>query len=385
MMPATRRHHVRAVLTLCLLAACSACRKETAEEVESTSPVSVRTEPAASGDIRGLIHATGMVGPAPGAELVVVAPEAARIVEIPKATGDRVRRGDVLVRFEIPGPEAAAQKLQAEVTRAAAALETTRAAQTRARELFDRGVAARKEVEDAGRSVADAEAAVAQARASLGAARTVADRSTVRATFDGVVSRRNHNPGDLVEPSSGDPVLRVIDPNRLEVIASVPLADVARVTVGASGRLVAPAGTSETVLKVLARPPAVESGTATAPVRLSLPASSPLPIGAPVQVDIDAEEHHDVVLVPAPALVREGQETAVFVAQDGKAKRRPVKVGLTDAEHVEIVSGVKAGDRVIVDGQAGLPDDAAIVEGEATETPGKPVEGQPEDTKEDVK
>ncbi len=92
-------------------------------------------------------------------------------------------------------------------------------------DLFDRGVAARKEVEDADRAVADAQAALAQAEAARAAANLVAARSVVRATFDGVVAKRYHNPGDLVEPVSADPVLRVIDPRRLEVVASVPLAD----------------------------------------------------------------------------------------------------------------------------------------------------------------
>jgi multidrug efflux pump subunit AcrA (membrane-fusion protein) len=79
-----------------------------------------------------------------------------------------------------------------------------------------------------------------------------------------------------------------------------------------------------------------------------------------VQVDIEAEQHSNVVLIPADAIVREGDETAVFVAAGGKAARRPVKIGLADGARVEIVSGVKAGEAVIVDGQAGLPDGAAI-------------------------
>ena len=59
---------------------------------------------------------------------------------------------------------------------------------------------------------------------------------------------------------------------------------------------------------------------------------------------------------PPPRIVREGEETAVFVASGGKAQRRPgADRRSTDGEHVEIVSGVKAGEPVIVDGQAGLP------------------------------
>jgi RND family efflux transporter MFP subunit len=184
------------------------------------------------------VHATGIVDPAPGADLVVIAPEATRIAEIPRASGDRVRQGDLLVRFEIPSSTAEVQRQQAEVARTMAALDNAKATQTRARELFDRGVAARRDVEEANRSVTDAEAAVTEARASLGAAQTVESRAVVRATFNGIVARRYHNPGDVVEASASDPVLRVIDPARIEIVASVPLADAPRVEVGAAGHLV---------------------------------------------------------------------------------------------------------------------------------------------------
>jgi RND family efflux transporter MFP subunit len=348
-------------IVLAVAAGVFACNRETAEEVESETPVAVRTAPAALGDVRGVVHATGLVSPAPGADLVVIAPEAARVLEIPHAVGDRVRRGDVLVRFETPGPVADVQRQQAELNRARTTLENARVAETRARELFERGVGARREAEDAARAVADAEAALAEAQASLGAAQAVAGRATVRATFDGIVVKRQHNPGDLVEPSASDAVLRVVDPRRIELVAGVPLADASRVAVGAPAHLVETSpDTREVVLKVLSRPAAVESGTATVPVRLGFAGPVDIPVGAPAQVDIEAEQHKGVVVVPATAVVREGDETAVFVANAAKARRRAVETGITDGEHVEIVSGVKPGEMVIVDGQAGLPDDAAI-------------------------
>lgn len=356
-------HRCRAplrLLVVALLAIASGCSKPTEETVESETVVTVKTVPAALGTIRGIVHATGIVNPAPGADLVVVAPEAARIAEVPRAAGDRVRRGDLLVRFEIPTAAAEVQRQQAEVARAQATLDTAIAAQTRARELFERGVAARKEVEDAGRAVADANAAQAQARASLASSQTIAQRAVVRATFDGLVAKRLHNPGDLVEPAAGDPVLRVIDPSRLEVVASVPLADASRVELGAPAHLVAPAGGAEAGLKVISRPAAVEPGTATIPIRLGFASAVDIPVGTPVQVDIDAELHRGVVLVPAVAIVREGEDAGVFVAVAGKAKRRAVQIGITDGTNVEIRSGVNAGEMVIVDGQAGLPDDATI-------------------------
>lgn len=348
------------VLLLAVLAMLARCSKQAAEEVESETVVSVKTAAASLGTIRGVVRATGIVTPALGADLVVVAPEGARIAEIPHAAGDRVRRGDMLVRFELPNSAAEVERQQAEVLRAQASLDNALAAQKRARELFDRGVAAGKEVEDANRAVAEAEAMLIQARASVVAARAVAARAIVRATFDGIVANRLHSPGDLVEATAGDPVLRVIDPGRLEVVASVTLADASRVEVGASALLTAPTSGRDMGLKVMSRPAAVETGTATIPLRLGFTSPSNFVVGTPVEVEIEAEQHKDVVLVPAVAIVREGEETAVFVSTGGKAQRRHVQTGLTDGTNVEIVSGVKAGEMVIVDGQAGLPDGAAI-------------------------
>ena len=353
---------VRVALCLGLISG-SACSGRTADEVETATAVTVSTATAERTTVRGVVHATGVVSPAPDAELVVVAPEAARVAEIPHASGEQVRRGDLLVRFEIPASAAEVQKQQAEVGRAEAGLENAKATQTRARDLFDRGVAARKEVEDANRAIADAEAALAQARAALNAAQTVERRATVRATFDGVIAKRSHNPGDLVEAAASDPVLRVIDPDRLEVVAAVPLSDATRVNAGASGRIAnAPTRTTDVALTVKSRPTAVEPGTGTVPVRLGFARPVSLPVGTPVQIEISAEEHRDVVAVPAAAVVHEGDAAAVFVVSDGKAQRHPVQTGLSDGAMVEIASGINAGDRVVVDGHAGLPDGAPVTE-----------------------
>ena len=360
MILAIRARSAVAMVSIGLLAA-AGCSTPAPEEVESASVVTVKTAAAALGTITGTVQATGLVTPAPGAELVVIAPEAGRIVEIPRGPGDQVRAGDVLVRFDIPGTAAELQRQQAEVGRAQAALDAAMAARNRARDLFERGVAARRDMEESTRAEAEAEAMLAQARAALAAAQNIAARSVVRATFDGIIVKRLHNPGDLVEAAAGDQVLRVIDPRRLEVVASVPLADAPRVKASAQARLTGLAPGAEPVaLKTLSRPVAVDPGTATVPVRLAFTGPPNLPAGAPVQVEIEAEHHTGVLLVPTAAVLREAGETAVFVAKDQKAHRHPVQVGLADGSQVEILGGLQPGDQVIVDGQAGLPDDSAI-------------------------
>ena len=348
----------RTIPALVLAGIVTACGGSAPEDVESETVVPVKTETAQLGTIRTVIHATGVVAPAPAADLLVVAPQAARVAEMPKAEGDRVRRGDMLVRFEIPTLTADAAKQRAEVGRADARIVNAKAAQARARDLFDRGVAARKELEDADRELADALADLAGAQATLEAAETIAARAIVRATFDGIVARRTHNPGDLVEATTSDAVLRVIDPSRLEVSASVPIGDVSRVTIGSPARL---AGSEPgPVLTVASRPAAVEPGTAAVPIRLTIRSSTTLPVGAPVELEIEAEEHKGVVLVPTVAIVREGEETAVFVVAGNKAQRRTVTLGVADDHRTEVKTGVKAGETIIIDGQAGLPDGATV-------------------------
>jgi RND family efflux transporter MFP subunit len=345
-----------AVLTAGFAASCSS---EAPEEVESDTVVPVMTQPAVTGSIRAVIHATGLVTPAPGADLVVVAPEAGRIAEMPKAEGDLVRRGDLLVRFEIPSLAADTAAKRAEIDRATARLQNARSAQARAKDLFDRGVGARKELEDADRELAEVEAALSEAKANLTASSVLESRSVVRATFDGLVAKRSHNPGDLVEPGSGDPILRVLDPRRLEVGAAVPFADVPHVRPGANARV--RVGTDEPLAaKVVSLAAAVDPATGAAPVRLRFEHPTQLPAGTPVQVEIETQVHERVLVVPAAAVIKEGDETVVFVAAGDTVARRAVETGLTDGEHVEITKGVKAGELVVTKGMNGLPDGARI-------------------------
>ena len=119
----------RSLVGLVLLTSLASCSKQAAEEVESETVVQVKTEPAALGTIRATLSVTGTVAAAPGADLLVIAPEPARIVEIPKAEGDAVNAGDLLVRFEIPAYAIDVAAKRGEVARAQARIDNARAAQ----------------------------------------------------------------------------------------------------------------------------------------------------------------------------------------------------------------------------------------------------------------
>jgi membrane fusion protein, multidrug efflux system len=96
------------------------------------------------------------------------------------------------------------------------------------------------------------------------------------------------------------------------------------------------------------------------PFLLTFDHDVPLAVDTRVDVDIDAEERVDAVLVPVEALIHDGGETVVMIAADSRAQRRVVMTGIQDQHRIEIRSGVRAGELVITRGQIGLADGTAI-------------------------
>jgi membrane fusion protein, multidrug efflux system len=352
-----------AVVALFLAVASSACRSRMPDRsaAQQEAMAAVGAEPAQTAGIRAVVRASGVVVPAEGAEFQIVAPEPARIVEIAKAPGDAVRSGEVLVRFDLPSASRDVARFAAELAGAEAQLENARIAQARARDFVERGLLPRRDAETADRDLADAQMAAEKTRAAHAAAEASAARSAVRSPFDGLVAGRWHIPGDLVQPTSSDPVLRVVDPRRLEVTASIAAADIARVLPGATARIAGAADARPVRLTVASRLPTGSAGPEGAtPVRLVFEEPTMLAVDTRVEVEIDAEERSNAVLVPREALVQEGNQTIIMVATGGKAERRVITTGIVDDQRIEIVSGVTGGELVITRGHIGLPDGAAI-------------------------
>jgi len=356
---------MKKLLVVAVAALTCACSKPAVEEVETKAAAPVTTLTLAPQTLEGVVTATGVVNAAPGADWTITAPEHARIAEMPKAEGDRVAPGDLLVRFDIPSLRTDVATRRGEVATAEAHVQNAQASVTRLTTLVEHGVAAQKELEDAQRDLAEAKAAVGQAQAALQNALSVEGRAVVRATFPGVVAKRTHNPGDMVDAAASDAVLRVIDPAKLQVVASVAIADLARVQLGHTAHIVVPGADEPEDGKVLSRPAAVDPTGVSADVRLSFTRATRLAAGTPVRVEIVAEQRPQALVVPVEAVLHEDENTFVMIAgADKKAHKRKVTVGLTTPKQVELTEGVKAGEAVIVKGQQELPDGADIaVEG----------------------
>ncbi len=359
-MSRSARAAVVMVPVLLLFAAAPACRRATPKDTENENIVPVAVEPVQLGTIRGVVSATGLVTVVPGAEMALIAPQTARIAEITKNLGDHVQSGEVLVRFEFPSLRVESIARAATVRAAELRVKNAKGAQDRVHGLIDRGAASRMEVDAADREVDEAQTELAEARASQSATDAQAQNTIMRAPIDGVVSQRLHNPGDTVGTSDIDVILKILDTKQVQVTATVAAADAKRFAVGASAHAMAEGASTPELLRVMARPDA-ERGSTTVAVTLAFAAPTALTPGTQVGMEIDAEQRSNVPLVPAIAVVRDASNAAaVFVAVGDVAQRRPITTGLVDTEHVEIVSGLKAGELIVTQGLSNLRDGTAI-------------------------
>jgi membrane fusion protein, multidrug efflux system len=316
--------------------------------------------PAATAGIRSTVRASGVVTPSEGAEFLATAPEPARITEVGRAQGETVKSGDLLVRFELPSAIQEVNRLAADVAAVEAQYENARVNQARTADFAERGLIPRRDRDIADRELTDAQAALERVRSVHARAVAAADRAIVRAPFDGIVAGRFHNPGDLVLSTSGDPVLRVVDPRHLDLVVTVAEPDVSRVVPGATARIAAPDGTMPIGLKVVRRLADRVGADRTLAFLLAFDSDTALAVDTRVDVEIDAEERTNAVLVPVEALIRNGGETAVMVAADSRAQRRVVTTGIEDQQRIEITSGLRAGELVITRGHINLADGTAV-------------------------
>jgi len=270
---------------------------------------------------------------------LVEAKVAGRIEAIRAVPGQRVASGDELAVLD--AREWAARRDQAQAAREQADRDLERVAR-----LVRDGAATPSERDAAGSRQRIAAAAEAEAETILGHAR-------VTAPFDGVVSRKLAEVGDLAVP--GRPILEVEDPSSLRFEADVPEALVDRLALGVRlpVRVASQVASIEGVVSELA--PAADPATRTFAARLDLPAATGLRAGQFGRLAVPtgpASGAH----APASAVFRKGQMELVYVVQDGRARLRLVRTGRSAGGQIELVSGAAVGEKVVIEGADQLHD-----------------------------
>ncbi len=354
----TLRH---ALPLLLVLAIGTACRR-TAEPPADVPQAPVVTVAAARVDtLRDVATASGTVVPSASGDVTIVASEPAEILELPKKEGDAVAVGDLLARLEVASVTQGLAALQLEVMAATSQADRARAEFTRQTSFLERGLTSRNAYDASRAALAAAESSLAQAKAQAETMQASQERTVIKARFAGKVLKVWHAVGDSVRPAADDPILRVIDPTRVQVSLQLPIAQLARVVPGQTVTITAIGGTAEAgvvVTKVATTDPNAPTGE----VRLGFAAPSTLPLDTPVSAEILFDQRTNAVMVPASAIARDALGFYVLLAgDDQRAHRRDVRLGLVTRESAQVTAGVANGDRVIVTGGSELSDGAPFI------------------------
>ncbi|MBV9324197.1 MAG: efflux RND transporter periplasmic adaptor subunit [Chloroflexi bacterium] len=202
-------------------------------------------------------------------------------------------------------------------------------------------------------------AGVAQAEAGVSLAQANLDQTTVVAPFDGVIGSRAVTAGAYATPATA---ILTLASTGVEVHVTVEEANLASVQPGQDVTLTVPAYPGVNFpAKVVTIAPSGDPRAHTFDVKI-VPNTQDqrlLP-GMFAQVQIVAQQKPDALLIPKEALVQQGNQQIVFVADNGHAVATPVQTGMTNDTSVEITSGLTPGAQVVVIGQNGLRDGAPI-------------------------
>ena len=259
-----------------------------------------------------------------------------RIVQMLVTPGQSVQRGELLAQLEV-------QEMRARLDQAIARNDQAERELQRYTALLQQEAATPQEFDAVQARQRVAHAIAKEAETVLGYAR-------LTAPFDGVITRKLADVGDLAMP--GKPVLEMQDPTTLRFEADVPEALIDCIRPGAKLVVLIPNVEQELTGTVSEISPAADPNSRTVRVKLELtPTARGLRTGQFGRVAVPLAER-TVLRIPASAVTRRGQLEIVFVIAHQKAQLRLVRIG-TD---LELISGVTAGEQVVIEGAARLMD-----------------------------
>lgn len=305
---------------------------------------SIGLEQVAGAALDAEILAQAVVVSSPEGEAVLAARANGAITRINKRLGDRVTRGEFVAAIE----SSEASTIAAQQATAAASAEASRAAYAREQRLFAQRITARQDLETARSASAAAEAELRRSRAAALAAGVSRDGRTLAVTspITGQISKATAVLGAYV--TAGQELFRVADTSHVEVQASVPAADAARIRIGDTALIETAEGTQlRAVVRAVTPGVNVESRAAT--VLLKPVTASPLLLpGRSLSIRLTPRQPagSTALTVSADAVQTVDGRDVVFVRTSRGFLVRPVTVGERGGDRVEVTSGLTAGQSI---------------------------------------
>ena len=328
-----------AVLTLFVLTGC----KDPAEKatVSPLPPVEVQLETLAPSEVPVQVELAGSVQAVEHA--TISARVAGQIVNLPVQLGSKVNKGDLLVK--ISAAEINARVRQAEIQLAQAQRNLARESK-----LQEVNASTREKVKTLKEQEQTSEAAYREAQTILG-------YTEIKAPFAGTVTAKLVEVGDLAV--AGAALLKLENGMELEVVIQVPEAQSHALSLASHLPLTVPAAGLTLNAQIREISPTVDPASRTTQIKLTLPAAAELRSGQFARVAL-VDSRATTLMISSQALKQKGQMQQVFVAEQGTARMRLVRIGAEVGGRTEILSGLQAGDLVVIDASDALHDGQAL-------------------------
>ena len=319
----------------------AACGGEAAEAAPDTTPAAPASIAVRDTLLTTVVDAAGTAEPFEQATLSTRLMGSVQQVLVHE--GDAVAAGVLLVKIDARDIEARRAQASAQLEQAEAAHREALLMAQRIRALYADSAAPRAQLDAVEAGLARADAAVSQARAGGTEVDAVGAYAEVRSPFAGIVTRRFVDPGAFAAP--GAPLVTVENGGRLRVTVSAGPETVRGLRRGMALDVAIegqPArGTVEGIV------PSGSGATYTVNAIVENPGRRFLPHSA-ATLAIPAGGARRVVVVPASAVTRDGDLTGVRLVQDGRSELRWVRLGRQVGPDVEVLSGLAAGDRIVL-------------------------------------
>ncbi len=289
------------------------------------------------------------VGTVRSREEIEISPRVtARIEKINYYSGDRVKKGELLVKLEDSDLKAAVDNAKEHLNRAEASFELAEKQLRRYRNLYEKKAVAEKVLDQAEEDWKSTAARKEAARHQLEQAMAKLSYTGIKSPINGILSNRESDPGDLATP--GKILLSVFDPSRLMLYVPIRESLVQSVKVGDKLRFKVKALDKDYTGEVRELVPSVDPGSRTFLVKICIGAAPELMPGmfAVLTMKLGSEKQ---IIIPEKAVSRIGQLEYVSIVKDGGKQLRVFvrTVGIDDSsDKVRVISGLETGETLIV-------------------------------------
>jgi RND family efflux transporter MFP subunit len=347
---------------LCLITAGSllsftACKKKETKSGEE-KVFNVQVKDILKKPLKPFIESIGTLNPF---EEVTISAEVEGVLRSVKVEeGTQVSKGMLLAAIDDSDYSLEVKRAEAALRQAEATLENTKLEFKRKDALHKEELVTKQQYDDVVTRLSLTEAEVDRAKAFLSLARLKLLKTKITSPIACVVKEKRVSVGDFVK--NGTPLFVIIQPNPLKLRFTVPEKDVGRLKMN-----------QEVILKVDGFPgsefkgkvniifPNVEEKTRTLQVEALVPNSNGiLKPGLFAKVILYTAGERDTIVVPVTALLYEAEKVKVFIIEGDRAKEREVKLGSKYGELMEIIDGVKEGEKIVAIGQQNLSEGAKV-------------------------